>query len=182
MSQKPNRIIGTLFSALSDLALSRDIRKIRVSDICEQAGIHRATFYRHLENTHDLLERGTEIFWDNLVLEMEECRKVKNPHPGAAPEYLHHFFNCIMLDKTVFQAFLLHNSSNYFQSNMRSRMADFLHNNRLPNIRDSGQRKQVVHMISAALYATVELMIQDDEYLPYLNVYYRFAEGVLQFQ
>ena len=179
MSQKSIGVIRNLFYALSRLAQNRDMKSIRIFDICQEAGIHRATFYRHLENIQDLLERGTELFWDDLLSSMEEIRRTQRQKREAIPPYLQNFFQLVMVSKSVFRAFLIQNSTNVFQISTKKRIIDFLQQHRLTGVVNSDHRKQLSHMIAASLIAVVELMIEDDEYLPYLKRYYRFVRNAV---
>ena len=60
-----------LKEALIQLLGKKDIQKVSISELCEKAGINRATFYRHYETPRNLLEDiGKDLFYemlDNLV-------------------------------------------------------------------------------------------------------------------
>lgn len=52
---RARRTREALFSAFSELVLSRPYEDIRINDIIEQAGIARSTFYQHYQNKDDIL-------------------------------------------------------------------------------------------------------------------------------
>jgi AcrR family transcriptional regulator len=180
MSQKQMKTFQNLFAALVNLGNRKSLDEIRVSDIAKTAGVHRATFYRHVESIQDLLERGTEYFWNDLIVSMEEIRAEK-PGKSAdtnAPEYLRHFFSRVLENRDVFKAFLLQQYPNYFQSHARKRSIDFLTHYRLIRIGDDEQKRHLAVMIGASLYATIELVVQNGSIDPYLETYYSFVRQV----
>ncbi|MHA7611149.1 TetR/AcrR family transcriptional regulator [Weissella viridescens] len=62
-SQKVQKTRQNLLNACIQLLDQQDLSQISVTDIVEQAKVHRATFYRHFEDKYDLLnEAETEIF------------------------------------------------------------------------------------------------------------------------
>ncbi len=182
MSQKQMDTFQKLFGALVELAQGRALSEIRVSDIAETAGVHRATFYRHVENAQDLLERGAEYFWNDLLKSMEEVR-LETPGQqtdSGAPEYLQFFFSKILENSGIFKAFLYQQSSNYFQTHTRKRMTDFVAYYRLIQVLDDEQKHHLAAMIGASLYVTIELVIQKGSYDPYLKTYYSLLKQVNQ--
>ena len=47
----------TLKNTFLSLLEKKDITNIKVSKICEEAGINRGTFYRYYKNEYDLLQK-----------------------------------------------------------------------------------------------------------------------------
>ena len=184
MSQKQMKTFQKLFGAYVELAKKNTLSNIRVSDIVGTAGVHRATFYRHVENTQDLLERGTEYFWNDLIQSMEEVRLENHgPQSGSgAPEYLQHFFSRILENSEIFKAFLFQQSSNYFQTHTRKRMTDFVAHYRLIQVFDEEQKHHLAAMIGASLYVTIEHVVKKGSYDPYLNTYYSLLKQVNQLE
>lgn len=66
MQKENQRVIISkrmLKEGLLRLLEKKNIDKINVSELCQEAGINRATFYRHYETPHDvLMELETEFF------------------------------------------------------------------------------------------------------------------------
>ncbi len=52
--------------ALLDLLENKPFEYITISEICENAGINRSTFYLHYENTSDLLKETIAYVFDNF--------------------------------------------------------------------------------------------------------------------
>ena len=44
------RTYGNLMSAMIELMREKDFENLSVSEICERAGVHRATFYKHFDD------------------------------------------------------------------------------------------------------------------------------------
>ena len=57
-------------TALIKLMETKSIEKITISEICEKAGVARASFYRNYQNKHDVvasfLESQERTFWDRV--------------------------------------------------------------------------------------------------------------------
>src|SRR5215510_294308 len=60
-----------LWEALMAEMSTRAFEEITVTDICEQAMVHRTTFYKHYEDKYALLEQGMRQMYDALVAEEE---------------------------------------------------------------------------------------------------------------
>jgi len=56
-----------LWDALIRLTTEKGYHAVTVKDITEQAMVNRVTFYRHYEDKHDLLMRGMDEIFDDLV-------------------------------------------------------------------------------------------------------------------
>ena len=56
-----------LTRALLELMAEKPIAKIKVNELCEKAGINRATFYRHFSCCEDLLECIRQDFLDAFI-------------------------------------------------------------------------------------------------------------------
>lgn len=90
-------IKDTLISLLKE----KDINKITVSEICQQADINRATFYRYYLDAYDLLEN----IQDELVTDLKNaCHKSESngSFTGFAKELLIVFANNKELVKILF--------------------------------------------------------------------------------
>jgi AcrR family transcriptional regulator len=157
--------------------LSNDIHNIRVADIAKTAGVHRATFYRHVEDIQDLLERGTAIFWNNLIQTMEAKRVGGNVSldKSKAPDYLSLLFKQILKEKDVFKAFLLQKSSNYFYTFIQRETINFVQKYRMIDTYDDNSRYHIASMIGASLFITIELIVDKETCIPYLDTYYAFV-------
>ena len=58
MSQTTKRALG---ASLKKLLLQKPLNKITISDIAEECGISRMTFYYHFKDIYDLVEWTCEI-------------------------------------------------------------------------------------------------------------------------
>jgi AcrR family transcriptional regulator len=59
-----------LWEALMALMAERAFEEITVKEICDQAMVHRTTFYKHYEDKYALLEQGMRQMYDALVAEV----------------------------------------------------------------------------------------------------------------
>src|SRR6266571_9432163 len=55
-----------LWEALITLMAQQDFEAISVKDICDQAMVHRTTFYKHYEDKYDLLMHGMRAMHNEL--------------------------------------------------------------------------------------------------------------------
>ena len=71
------RTYTLLMTALMELMKERDFDNLSVSDICDKAGVHRATFYKHF---NDKLEFIRYCF-ENQLSNIEIDGIIKDPTP-----------------------------------------------------------------------------------------------------
>jgi AcrR family transcriptional regulator len=65
-----------LWEALLVLIERTGFETITVQQICDQAMVHRTTFYKHYEDKYDLLQRGILGLFAELTIQMESPEKV----------------------------------------------------------------------------------------------------------
>ena len=53
--------------AILSLLEKKPFEYVTISELCEEAGVNRSTFYLHYENTADLLKEATEYVLDNFA-------------------------------------------------------------------------------------------------------------------
>lgn len=63
-----------IHEAMLKLLETKPISKIRINELCETSGVNRATFYRHYENLHAVLQE----------IQTELIRNI--PHPDGPPK------------------------------------------------------------------------------------------------
>jgi AcrR family transcriptional regulator len=79
-----------LWEALMALMAERAFEEITVKEICDQAMVHRTTFYKHYEDKYALLEQGMRQMYDALVAEVTVPPSAFSvAHP---PSYFIHLF------------------------------------------------------------------------------------------
>jgi len=61
------RTYSLLLGALTELLEEKPFEEIRITDLCERAGVHRSTFYAHFEDKHHLLTFAIQELMDILV-------------------------------------------------------------------------------------------------------------------
>ncbi|RRG18810.1 TetR/AcrR family transcriptional regulator [Weissella viridescens] len=66
-SQKVKKTRQNLLDACIQLLAQQDLNQISVTDIVEQAQVHRATFYRHFEDKYDLLNQAENEIFDEMA-------------------------------------------------------------------------------------------------------------------
>ena len=101
--------------ALLSLLETKPFEYITISEICEDAGVNRSTFYLHYENTADLLKEATTYVLDNFAsyfsVDMESiASKYENCDLQELnfinEKYLHPYLSFIKENQRLFAAVL----------------------------------------------------------------------------
>ncbi|MBR4291817.1 MAG: TetR/AcrR family transcriptional regulator [Oscillospiraceae bacterium] len=101
--------------ALLSLLEKKPFEYITISEICEDAGVNRSTFYLHYENTADLLKEATTYVLDNFAsyfsIDMESiASKYENCDLQELnfinEKYLHPYLSFIKENQRLFAAVL----------------------------------------------------------------------------
>ena len=101
--------------ALLSLLEKKPFEYITISEICEDAGVNRSTFYLHYENTADLLKEATTYVLDNFAsyfsIDMESiASKYENRDLQELnfinQKYLHPYLSFIKENQRLFAAVL----------------------------------------------------------------------------
>ena len=71
-----------LFDAFLQMVSERPFDEITVNELCDVAGIRRATFYKHYSDKFDFLTAYTRVLRDNFDRQM-----VKSGNPVLTPDY-----------------------------------------------------------------------------------------------
>lgn len=111
--------------ALLSLLEKKSFEYITVSEICEQAGVNRSTFYLHYENTCDLLHETTKYVIDgfvscfsvdakNITSKFTECEL--QDLNFVNDKYLHPYLTYIKENQRIFSAVLSQPSTFKFES------------------------------------------------------------------
>ncbi len=66
-NSRAQRTYDLLLKALTDLLAEKPFDEIRVTDLCDRAGVHRSTFYAHFEDKRHLLTFGIQELMEIFV-------------------------------------------------------------------------------------------------------------------
>ena len=183
MSQSEARrtaMIKKLFAVLAELSLQEGFQTVTVEEISQAAGIHRSTFYRHLESKDDLLERGTHIFWDEIMTKFEEYRHHRSTYKPAllntdeVPDYMIYFFELVRERRDIFLSFLNNNGSPYFCRESRKRIGEYINDHRLSKIVNLSRNDDTSEFITSCLITTLEIVSSKNS-MDAVENYYRFV-------
>lgn len=111
-----------LWDALMALLVERDFEKISVKDICEQAMVHRTTFYKHYEDKHDLLLRGMKEMHDSLAGETDLPKDASLDE--SLPQHLVRVFVHVSRNQRFYRLLLCGAGTSSFQTLMRTYLAE----------------------------------------------------------
>jgi AcrR family transcriptional regulator len=103
------RTLDLILDAFLDLTVQKGFSSLTVSDIAKQAGINRATFYRHYTDKYDLLDHYARAVYELLDIPLESGAQKLNKMEGnpifqGLIRILEHIqanarFYCVMLGK-----------------------------------------------------------------------------------
>lgn len=106
-----------LWEALLSLLEERSFETISVTDICERAMVHRATFYKHYESKQDLVLQGIKSLISQLERETkreEKGKRESEPHSRLVALFkqfarYNHFYKFLLYEEnfTSLQRLLL---------------------------------------------------------------------------
>jgi AcrR family transcriptional regulator len=105
-----------LWEALLTLMSKQEFEAISVKEICDQAMVHRTTFYKHYEDKYDLLKRGMAQMHELLLAELESFGK-------DASSYTR-FFTYVATHEHFYRVMLCGSGVQSFQTRLRDYFAN----------------------------------------------------------
>ena len=114
------RMRSLLREALIELVELRGFEALTVSEITERAMVSRATFYRHYQDKHDLVE---QIFNEAMSPVLNTVGEWESDHP---PTVLVAFFEHIAQYERLYRALLGTHGSLWFVTKMRAALVQLV--------------------------------------------------------
>ncbi len=157
-------------NALLSLLEKKSFEYITVSELCQEAGVNRSTFYLHYENTCDLLRETTKYVIDafvsyfsvdtkNITLKFTECELTDLNFINK--EYLHPYLTYIKENQRILTAVLSHPSTFEFES-IFQRLFDNIFNPILDRFHyPEDERKYVIRFYLNGLTAIITEWLKD---------------------
>ncbi|MGK9316452.1 TetR family transcriptional regulator [Melissococcus plutonius] len=65
-----------IYNALIKLAEEKNIKEVKVSELCRVADINRSTFYLHYQDTYDLIEKLSIEIITEFINNISEKRQI----------------------------------------------------------------------------------------------------------
>lgn len=144
LSQRQLSRTAELFRGLARLTGEKPYGEITVAEIAREAGIHRATFYRHFETKDDLLQRGAEIFWDGMNRKISarrlEMGKLKGFHERIR-SMMGFFFNEVEENREILTPLLGSSGPPVFRKITEQRLTSYIEEFRLGKILPPDRRE-----------------------------------------
>ncbi|MBR3751783.1 MAG: TetR/AcrR family transcriptional regulator C-terminal domain-containing protein [Ruminiclostridium sp.] len=94
------RTYSLLLGALTELLEEKPFEEIRITDLCERAGVHRSTFYAHFEDKHHLLTFAIQELMDIFVPQSSSA-------PGDFQYALRRVFKYFLKNKQMYTLLFL---------------------------------------------------------------------------
>jgi AcrR family transcriptional regulator len=120
-----------LWDALMTLMTERDFESITVTDICENAMVHRTTFYKHYEDKYGLLYHGIHDELNALVEVMDGAgdKSVDHGHGGDTRTKLIAIFEHVRKREGFYRLMLTGESFSKFNTLLLNAVAERLERN-----------------------------------------------------
>ncbi len=114
-----------LISGFLELLKEKSFDNISVSEICNKAGVHRATFYKHFNDKFEFLTFCLE----SLLGDIDLSRLTMNPSPEniklSCQAFIETIFEYINKYKYIFYTVFSGNQSSTFNYHLQSMITDF---------------------------------------------------------
>ena len=156
--------------ALLSLLEKKSFAYITVSEICEEAGVNRSTFYLHYENTCDLLHEATKYVLDRFVSYFSvDAEDITSKFTECElrdlnfinKKYLHPYLTYIRENQRIFSAVLSHPSTFKFED-IFQRLFDHIFNPILDRFHyPAGERKYVMMFYLSGVTAVITEWLKD---------------------
>lgn len=94
-----------LIDALFKLLKEKPFENIKLTEICEEAMVHKTTFYHHFEDKYDLLKFAIMELQKNMLEQINETENIFSYYLNLARIYMKHikenknFYRSILLDE-----------------------------------------------------------------------------------
>ena len=133
-----------LWEALLTLMTQQKFETISVKDICDQAMVHRTTFYKHYTDKYDLLTRGIQHMHELLLSELERTAE-------DASAYIR-FFEFVALHERFYRVMLGGSGVQSYQTQLRNYFAEAIAAD-MQKSENVGQTLPIPQALQAHFYA-----------------------------
>ena len=103
-----------LKTALFEIVKTKDVSKVSIKELCEEADINRTTFYLHYTQPEDVLHEAEEDALNDL---MEDLSRL-SPNISTK-EFLIEFFRKIRLEKETYKTLFSQTGDNLFVNGLK---------------------------------------------------------------
>ncbi len=120
------RTYKLLKAALLELLKKEPFEKITVKDICEEAMVHRTTFYTHFEDKYDLLRycmQELESPFETIDIKTPSVEGYKEYYSRVAKSILEHVYK----NKDFYKTVIRKNSEESFITNFEKELSIKIH-------------------------------------------------------
>ncbi len=178
-----------LLAAMANELRKKSLSEISITGICRNAGVDRATFYRHFEDKQDLIERGIAQHIDHIIGRIGADDK----NSSQFKKRLDSLFVELDEHRESLRPFFSISTSAIFEDRIKTVLFDFLLHNRIEEIIfnscDNQEKKilpkAITAMTSSALFGLIKYWLSEKpEWEPhYISVIYQqyISAGIISF-
>lgn len=120
------RTYNQLFSALLDLLCEKSFDDLTVLEICDRAGVHRATFYKHFVDKYDFLNTCFNLSLANLTFDKIAESYTPETMKKSCMKMIMKVLDFVEENKRVIVSLSTDRSSSSFNAALNDAIANFL--------------------------------------------------------
>ena len=146
------RTYSQLFSALVDLLGEKSFDDLTVLEICEHAGVHRATFYKHFVDKYDFLNVCFSFSLSNLTFDKIADSYTPETMKKSCMNMISKVLDFVDENRSVVVSLSTDRSSVSFNSALNDSIASFLED-RINTVRPKSEKLRKTVPLLANYYA-----------------------------
>ena len=149
-----------LHEALIRLLEKKTIDKISITELCAEAGINRATFYRHYNIPRDVLLEIEASFIDNINSRYESVELLEDAH-----SYIFNICSYVYENSKLIKMFITNNSEQDLTFMINDMFRRFLNNkDQHPNLADMDEEnvRLITSYITGGGYFMIRQWLMED--------------------
>ncbi|MGN1195591.1 MAG: TetR/AcrR family transcriptional regulator [Acutalibacteraceae bacterium] len=146
------RTYNQLFSALIELLREKSFDDLTVLEICEKAGVHRATFYKHFVDKYDFLNTCFNMNLSNLTFDKIAESYTPETMKKSCMKMIMRVLDFVEENRSVIVSLSTERSSSSFNTALNDAIANFLEE-RINTVRPKNEKLSRTVPLLANYYA-----------------------------
>lgn len=146
------RTYNQLFAALIELLSEKNFDDLTVLEICDKAGVHRATFYKHFVDKYDFLNTCFNMNLSNLTFDKIAESYTPETMKKSCMKMIMKVLNFVEENKKVIVSLSTERSSSSFNTALNDAIANFIEE-RINTVRPKNEKLSRTVPLLANYYA-----------------------------
>ena len=180
MDVRVKKTYSQLIDAFLNLLKTKSFDNISVSEICEEADVHRATFYKHFNDKYEFLNFCLDSLLDNVEIDHLIIKPSPENVRTCCFEFVKVIFNFIDKYRYVFRSVFSSKQSITFNAQLDTMITNFCVDKMQSVLKNVPSYK--VHMLanfySGAVIGVAKWYVNCDEEFPIEDIYCFFEHRI----